>query len=128
MPRAVFICIFKLQGTEFSQFSVVRYDAKSHHWHGYQLHKLIQQYLISVLSPSFKHLTVPEKSLHSATESTLTERFCNIVDTVNALTAVGALRALIDYTLSNARRSYSTMGNPLAVKGLTPSKTSPLKP
>ena len=35
MPRPVFICIFKLQGTEFSQFSVVRYDGKSHYWHGY---------------------------------------------------------------------------------------------
>ena len=25
---------------------------------------------------------------------------------------------LIDFTLSNARRSYSSMGNPLAVKGI----------
>ena len=39
-------------------------------------------------------------------------------DTVNALTAVGALMTLIDLTLSNARRFYSSMGNPLAVKGL----------
>ena len=31
--------------------------------------------------------------------------------------------ALIDLTLSNARRFYSSMGNPLAVKGLTTSKT-----
>ena len=38
---------------------------------------------------------------------------------LNALTAVGALTALIDFTLSNARRFYSSMGNPLAVKGLT---------
>ena len=37
---------------------------------------------------------------------------------ISALTAVGALRALIDFTLSNARRFYSSMGNPLAVKGL----------
>ena len=37
---------------------------------------------------------------------------------INALTAVGALRALIDFTLSNARRFYSSMGNPLADKGL----------
>ena len=36
----------------------------------------------------------------------------------NALTAVGALIALIDFTLSNARRFYSSMGNPLAGKGL----------
>jgi len=36
----------------------------------------------------------------------------------NALTAVGALMTLIDFTLSNARRFYSSMGNPLAVKGL----------
>ena len=37
------------------------------------------------------------------------------------------LRALIDFTLSNARRFYSSMGNPLDEKGLTTSKTvSPL--
>ena len=35
-----------------------------------------------------------------------------------ALTAVGALMTLIDFTLSNAREFYSSMGNPLAVKGL----------
>ena len=35
-----------------------------------------------------------------------------------ALTAVGDLMTLIDFTLSNARRFYSSMGNPLAVKGL----------
>ena len=29
--------------------------------------------------------------------------------------------ALIDFTLSNARRFYSSMGNPLGVKGLTTS-------
>ena len=38
---------------------------------------------------------------------------------LNALTAIGALMTLIDFTLSNARRFYSSMGNPLAVKGLT---------
>ena len=32
---------------------------------------------------------------------------------VNALTAVGALVTLIDFTGSNARRFYSSMGNPL---------------
>ena len=37
---------------------------------------------------------------------------------LNALTAVGALMTLIDFTLSNARRFYSSMGNHLAVKGL----------
>ena len=36
----------------------------------------------------------------------------------NALTAVGALITLIDFTLSYARRFYSSMGNPLAVEGL----------
>ena len=36
----------------------------------------------------------------------------------NPLTAVGALRALIDFTLSNARRFYSSMGDPLAVKNV----------
>ena len=34
------------------------------------------------------------------------------------LTAVGFLVTLIDFTLSNARRFYSSMWNPLAVKGL----------
>ena len=33
----------------------------------------------------------------------------------NALTAVGALMTLIDFTLSNDRQFYSSMGNPLAV-------------
>ena len=37
---------------------------------------------------------------------------------INPLTAERALRALIDSTLSNARRLYSSMGNPLAGKGL----------
>ena len=37
----------------------------------------------------------------------------------NPLTAEWALRALTDFTLSNARLFYSSMGNPLAVKGLT---------
>ena len=48
------------------------------------------------------------------------------VASVNALTAVGALMALIDFTLSNARRFYSSMGNPLAVKGLIPVQAQPL--
>ena len=42
---------------------------------------------------------------------------------INALTAVGALIALIDFTLCNARRFYLSMGNPLAGKGLTTLKT-----
>ena len=37
----------------------------------------------------------------------------------NPLTTEGALRALIDFTLSNARRFYSSMGKPLDGKGLT---------
>ena len=36
----------------------------------------------------------------------------------NPLTAEWALRALIDFTQSNARRFYSSMGNPLDGKGL----------
>ena len=48
---------------------------------------------------------------------------------INPLTAEWALRALIDFTLSNAKRFYSSMGNPLDGKGLTTSKTmSPLTP
>ena len=42
----------------------------------------------------------------------------NLVRMLNALTAVGALMTLIDFTLSNVRRFYSSMGNRLAVKGL----------
>ena len=37
---------------------------------------------------------------------------------VNPLTAEWVLMALIDFTLSNARRFYSSMGNPLAGKGI----------
>ena len=49
---------------------------------------------------------------------------------INALTAVGELMTLIDFTLSNARRFYSSMGNPLAVIGLKlrPSKRIPEDP
>ena len=36
---------------------------------------------------------------------------------IDALTAVGELMTLMDFTLSNARRFYSSMGNPLAVIG-----------
>ena len=42
---------------------------------------------------------------------------------LKALTAVRALMTFIDFTLSNARRFYSSMGKPLAVKGLSTSKT-----
>ena len=42
----------------------------------------------------------------------------NGVRVFNALTAVGALMTLTDFNLSNGRRFYSSMGNPLAVKGL----------
>jgi len=45
-----------------------------------------------------------------------------ITRTFNPLTAEWALRALIDFTLSNARRFYSSMGNPLDGKGLTMSQ------
>ena len=38
---------------------------------------------------------------------------------INALTAVGAFMILLDFSLSNVRRFYPSMGNPLAVKGLT---------
>ena len=37
---------------------------------------------------------------------------------VNPLTAEWASRAVIDFTLANARRFYSSMGNPLHGKGL----------
>ena len=40
------------------------------------------------------------------------------INSVNALSALDALVIPIDFTLSNARRFYWSMGNPLAVKGL----------
>ena len=48
---------------------------------------------------------------------------------INPLTAECSLRALIDFTLSNARRFYSSMGNPLDRKGLSVSflKCAPFK-
>ena len=46
---------------------------------------------------------------------------------LNPLTVEWALRAPVDFTLSNARRFYASMGNPLDGKGLTTPKTmSPL--
>ena len=41
-----------------------------------------------------------------------------ITQTVNSLTAVGALMTPINFTLSNSRQFYSLVGNPKAVKGL----------
>ena len=38
---------------------------------------------------------------------------------INPLTAECGLRAVIDFALSNARRFYLSMGNPLAGKGLS---------
>ena len=38
---------------------------------------------------------------------------------LNALTAIGALMTLIDFTLSNVRPFYPSVGKPLAVKELT---------
>ena len=44
--------------------------------------------------------------------------FWQLQPSFNPLSAERALRALIDFTLSNARRFYSSMGNPLDGKGL----------
>ena len=41
---------------------------------------------------------------------------------INPLTAKWVLKALKDFTLSNARRFYSSMGKPLDGKGLKPPK------
>ena len=38
---------------------------------------------------------------------------------INHFTAIRAHMAFRDFTLSNARRSYLSMENPLAVRGLT---------
>ena len=42
----------------------------------------------------------------------------NLNTELNPLRSVGALITLIDFTLSNARRFYSSMGNPSDMKGL----------
>ena len=46
---------------------------------------------------------------------------------VNPLPAEWALRALIDFTLSNARRFYSSMGNLLDGKGLSNSEVNAVR-
>ena len=46
-----------------------------------------------------------------------------ILSVFNPSTAEWALKALIDFTLSNARRFYSSMGNALYGKGLRPCST-----
>ena len=46
---------------------------------------------------------------------------------INPLTAEWALRAVIDFTLSNARRFYSSMGNPLERERVNNVKNVPIK-
>ena len=53
-------------------------------------------------------------AMYLAHMNSLTASRCHI----NPLTAEWALRALIHFTLSNARRFYSSKGNPLDGKGL----------
>ena len=67
------------------------------------------------------------KPSHSELSNFRTVTNASVQKTLNALTTVGALMTLKDFTLSNARRFHSSMGNPLAVKGLTTSKTVPIK-
>ena len=43
----------------------------------------------------------------------------NLILPLDPPRSVGALMTLIVFTLSNARRFYSSMGNPLDMKGLT---------
>ena len=45
---------------------------------------------------------------------------------LNPSVSVSELMTLIDFTLSNARRFYSSMGNPSDTEGLTTPKMSPL--
>ena len=46
---------------------------------------------------------------------------------LNPLVSVSAVMTLIDFTLSNARRFYSSMGNPLDTEGLTVTDLKKLK-
>ena len=55
-----------------------------------------------------------EEDKHSPSEFYYTED----LETFNPFPLVWVLRALIDFTLSNARRFYSSMGNLLDGKGL----------
>ena len=61
------------------------------------------------------------QSFHFGTRDQKSEESVNNVKNyvpINPLTAEWAPRALIDFTLSNTRRFYSSMGNPLDGKGL----------
>ena len=53
-------------------------------------------------------------------------KYSHIFVRFNPFPSKWVLRALIDFTLSNARRFYSSMGNLLDRKGLTTSKTMSL--
>ena len=46
---------------------------------------------------------------------------------LNPLVSVSAVMTLIDFTLSNARRFYSSMGNPSDTEGLTVTDLKKLK-
>ena len=56
------------------------------------------------------------------------EIFVGIRSPFNPSVFVSALMTLIDFTLSNARRFYSSMRNPSDTEGLTTSKTVPINP
>ena len=80
---------------------------------------------VPMISPQISgHLYLLSKIFNWFEETFFPQHFvavCYLVQDFVAdgiITAVGALRALIDFTLSNARRFYSWMGNPLAAKGL----------
>ena len=77
------------------------------------------------LTEAFVRLCYSDNLVHSTIrqfiESKVSEKQeapIRIVLPFNPLTAERALRALIDFTLSNARRFYSSMGTPLDGKGL----------
>ena len=81
--------------------------------------------------PSLKRLVRATKFVVNPAQLESTIRSVGLQDRkhrilFNALTAVGALMTLIDFTLSNARRFYSSMGNLLDGTGLTTSKTMSL--
>ena len=63
---------------------------------------------------------IKDDELHGNKENGLfPQQMLNVNDlTPRAFNPVGAHRALIDFTLSNARPFYSSMGNPLGVKGI----------
>ena len=77
------------------------------------------RYLATVLKTGgMSELIMPWANITEMIPSQHTHMQDKTTTSLNPLTAEWALRALIDFALSNTRRFYSSMGNPLDGKGL----------